>query len=130
MDDHPAATDVLAIRCRIRLRRGRRQLARVPRTPATGPIDGSIAGKGYVMDDRVNFFREPMGFLSINHLLGRTEEMVDDRELSRIDIVFDRYVRTMWSGEDWDRISEDAERLGISQAQVILRIVREHYAQN
>ena len=71
-----------------------------------------------------------MGFLNVDYLLGISDEIVDDRESTRGEIIFDRYAKTMWSREIWGRISEDAERLGISQAQVILRIVREHYAQN
>ena len=66
----------------------------------------------------------------MDHLLERADEIVGDRAITRVDIIFDRYVRTMWSGDIWDRISEDAERMGVSQAQVIIRIVREHYAQN
>jgi len=79
------------------------------------------------MDDRVNFFRQPMGLLNIDHLLWRSEEILGEREFSRVEIIFDRYARTIWSGEIWDRISEDAELLGVSQAQVIIKIVREHY---
>jgi len=79
-------------------------------------LDPTYAGRGYVMDMRMNFFKEPRGFLNIDHLLERADEIAGDREFTRIDIIFDRYVKTMWSGDIWDRISEDAERLGVNQA--------------
>jgi len=79
------------------------------------------------MDHRWNFFREPMGFLNIDTFLGRCEEIISEAEPAQVEILFDRYVRTVWPSDIWDCISEDAERLDVSQAQVIVRIVREHY---
>lgn len=74
------------------------------------------------MDDRVNFFRQPMGFLNCEYLLGRA-----DGFFGRVRDLVDLPIEFCWPIQLWRRVVEDADDRGITPPELVRQIVREHY---
>lgn len=67
------------------------------------------------MDTR--FYTTPTGYLNVEYLLNRAGVRCEG------------LANLLWPGGLWERIVEEADERGVSPEHLVLRIVRQHFAQ-
>jgi len=71
----------------------------------------------------MNFVRQPMGLLNVDHLLERADSI-----LRRVEVRMDVPVEFFWPVCLWRRIVEDADERGMTPPQIVRQIVRDYYS--